>query len=184
MDVEAGSQVADSNSRYFRFRDVPKRNDPADVVLFMEVKVRMVAELGDEEECGLCFDLVAHIPQAQVASLELSLPILLSEKPWVEMCDQERLSVYYNADLSMWPNTEPELLRDLDPLEIIRPNLSGGWGAFTDFLSRRAAVGNRISSLKFHCGDLRIDEDVIEKIEREVSVFEIVQSTCSCGHCA
>ena len=133
----------------FSFGDIRKQSDPAEVVSFMEVTVGLVTELGDEEECRLCFDLVAHIPQAQVISSELYLPVLLSEEPWVEMCGLERLSVYYNVDLSMWPNIEPELLRDLNHLEIIRPNLSGGWGAFTDFLSRRAAVGNRFLRSSF-----------------------------------
>jgi hypothetical protein len=53
-----------------------------------------------------------------------------------------------------------------------RPHLSGGdWSPLTNFLTRRAAVGNRISSLSLrrypHMG-----EDVVESIRRAVEVFE------------
>ena len=46
------------------------------------------------------------------------------------------------------PHTFKGFLPSLDRVFITQPTLSGDWSPFTDFLSRRAAFGNRISSLK------------------------------------
>lgn len=65
-----------------------------------------------------------------------------------------------------------DLLPSLDYIEIIDPSLSGGnWSPFTNFLSRRAAAGNQISSLCLGCHP-PMDEDVVESIGRAVKVFE------------
>ena len=172
------SAYYEPSSGVFGFGDFHKHGDPAEVGWFMDVTFSMVEELEDEEAYGLCFDLVAHIPQAQVISLTTDLPVLRS-KLCVDMRGLEHLHIF-GADLSTWPieleihGPQPEdLLRNLDRIEITVPMASGGWGAFADFLSRRAAVGNRISLLRFdgHTS-LRIDEAVIVCIERAVGVFD------------
>ena len=157
--------------------DVHKRSDPDEVVWFVEVAAVMGTQLGKDEASGLCFDLIAHIPRAQVLSLETELPILRSEELCAEMCDLTYLHLV-DVDLSTWfigpeisgPHTREGLLRGLDRIKITRPVLSGDLGVFTDFLSRRAAVGNQISSLLLS-GHPHIDEDVVESIERVVGVF-------------
>jgi hypothetical protein len=95
------------------------------------------------------------------------------------MCNLTHLHLE-GADLSTWfaepdirePHIFKDLLRGLCSITIKEPNLSGGdWGPLTDFLTRRTAVGNRISSLSLsrypHMG-----EGVVESIRRAVEVFK------------
>lgn len=159
--------------------DVHRDDDPTKVKWFVEVIAVMAGHLGYHDQvCRVYFDLIAHIPQGQVINLETMLPVPGSEELCVEMCDLEYLRLL-RVDLSTW-FTEPEisgshtprdLLRSQDRLEITRAFLSGSWSPLTNFLSNRAAVGNRISSLKLS-GDWRIDEDVIKSIECVVDVFQ------------
>jgi hypothetical protein len=135
--------------------------------------------LGEEEADKLCFDVIAHIPQKEVVDVTMPLPILRSEELCVQMCNVTHLHLE-DADLSTWfvePDTrEPHVFKNLLPMlrsiTITEPNLSGGdWSPLTNFLTRRAAVGNRISSLSLgphpHMG-----EAVVECIRRAVDVFE------------
>ena len=70
------------------------------------------------------------------------------------------------------PHTSKEILPSLDHITITRPTVSGGnWDPFVDFLSRRAAFGNRISSLKLS-DYLDMDENVVEGIKRVVKAFQ------------
>ena len=128
------------------------------------------------EETG--FDLIAHIPRKEIASLRTTLPILRSEELCVKMCNLVELHLG-DVDMSTFvvesdirePHTPKDLLPSLASISITRPVLSGGgWGPFMDFLARRAAVGNRISSLKIG-GFSHIDTDVVEKMSRMVGVF-------------
>ena len=157
--------------------DVHERGDPAIVARFMTVEVAMNKILEERaEETG--FDLIAHIPRKEVASLRTTLPILRSEELCVKMCNLVELHLG-DVDMSTFvvesdirePHTPKDLLPSLASISITRPVLGGGgWGPFTDFLARRAAVGNRISSLKIG-GFSHIDTDVVEKMSRMVGVF-------------
>ena len=157
--------------------DVHERGDPAIVARFMTVEVAMNRVLEERaEETG--FDLIAHIPRKEFASLRTTLPILHSEELCVKMCNLVELHLG-DVDMSTFvvesdirePHTPKDLLPRLASILITRPVLSGGgWGPFMDFLARRAAVGNRISSLKIG-GFSHIDTDVVEKMSRMVGVF-------------
>ena len=71
-------------------------------------------------------------------------------------------------------HTSREILRGLNHIVITEPYLTGGdWSPLTNFLSRRAVVGNRISSLKLTSGHLQMDEDVVESIERMVEIVDL-----------
>ena len=135
--------------------------------------------LEDEEADELCFDMIAHIPQEIVVDLTTrSLPILRSEGLCGRMCNVKHLNLE-QVDLSTWfaepytcePHASEDLLRGLRSISIADSSLSGGdWGPFTRFLTRRATVGNRISSLRFsNCPDM--SEGVAESIKRAVGVF-------------
>jgi len=165
----------------FNVGDTRKDSDSAEVTWFLEVSGAMNVELEDEEADQLCFDLISHIPREQVISLQTSLHILRSE----ELCVGMRSLTYLyigGTDLSTWfvepeipgRHTFKDLLRGLDHIIIIEPSLSGDdWSPLTNFLSRRAEVGNRISSLKLISGHLQMDESVVESIERVVEVVDL-----------
>ena len=153
--------------------------DPADVVWFAEISAETYTRLKDKEANRLCFDLIAHIPREQVTSLQTNLPILRREELCVEMRNLSYLNLV-DIDLFTWfmepvvrgPHEFQELLRNLDHIVIIRPTLRGGdWSPLTNFLSRRAAIGNRISSLRLS-DHPSMDEDVVESIRRVADVFE------------
>ena len=131
----------------------------------------------------LCFDVIAHIPQEEVAEVKTTLPILHSEELCIQMCNLAHLHLD-DVDLSTW-FAEPDncgshvfkdLLRGLRSISITRSGLSGDdWSPLTNFLARRAVVGNRISSLSLR-GCPPMGEDVIESIRRTVEIFEDVES--------
>jgi hypothetical protein len=106
--------------------------------------------LGEEEADKACFDIIAHIPWEEVVDLTTTLPILHSEELCVQMGNLTRLHLK-EVDLSTWfvvpairdPNIFKDLLRGLRSISITGPSLSDGdWSPFTNFLTRRAAVGN------------------------------------------
>jgi hypothetical protein len=143
------------------------------------VSVGMSMNATPEEEVGKsCFDVIAHVPLEKVVHLKTALPILQSEELCVQMRNLTHLRLN-DVDLSTWfvePNTrEPhifkDLLRGLRSISVPRYRLSDDWSPFTSFLTRRAAVGNRISSLSVpYYGDM--DEDVVQSIRCAVDVFE------------
>jgi hypothetical protein len=145
--------------------------------------------MGEEEADKLWFDIIAHIPLERVVYLETALPILRSEEICVRMRNLTHLDLE-GVDLSTWfigPDTrEPhvfnDLLRGLRSVSISRYRLSGGdWSPLTSFLTRRAAVGNRISSLNLgHY--IYMGEDVVESIRRAVDVFEDGRSPVGSDH--
>ena len=151
--------------------DTYQEVDSAEMDWFVEVAVVMNRKLEDEEADELCFGLVGHIPQGRVTSFRTALPILRSEELCVEMCNLTHLYLD-QVNLSTWP-VEPDargshVFKDLLPglrhIVIDRFTLSGGdWGPFTNFMYRRAAVGNPIYSLLFiehpHMG-----QDLVESI--------------------
>ena len=161
--------------------DVRRGGNPAEVVRFAEVSAVADVQLRDEEADGLWFGLISHIPWEQVIGLETAVPILRSEELCVEMRDLTYLHLV-EVDFSTW-FVEPgvctlhapeELLPGLDRIVITEPTLSGGdWSPLTNFLSRRAVAGNKISSLRLN-GHSHLDEDVVGSIERAVGVFERV----------
>ena len=144
---------------------------------FTEVTAVMVAQPEDREADRLGCDLIAHIPLEQVASLQTHLPIL----HWEELCvGMRNLTHLHLVDINLprWfieSHAQKELLRRLNHIVITRPTLRLGrcdWTPLTDFLFNRAAIGNRISSLKL-TGDHRfVDNEVVGSIERVVDVFE------------
>jgi hypothetical protein len=125
------------------------------------------------------FDIIMHIPLEKVVDLTTSLPLLRWEEVCVQMCNLTHLRLE-NPDLTTWfvepdtrnPHVFKDLLRGLRSIWISGPTLSGDdWSPLTNFLTRRAAVGNPISSLKI---DYRppMDDGVAESIRRAVGVFE------------
>jgi hypothetical protein len=133
---------------------------------------------GEEAET-LFFDVIAHIPQEKVVDLKTALPILRSEELCVQMCNLTHLHLN-QVDLSKWfvepdtrkPHVFKDLLRRLHSITIIEPSLSGDdWSPLTNFLTRRGAVGARISSLSLS-GYPHMGEGVVESIRRAVDVFE------------
>ena len=95
------------------------------------------------------------------------------------MCNLARLHLEA-VDISTWfvepdicePHIYKDLLLGLNHITFAEPTLSGGdWGPLTNFLSRRAAVGNQISSLSLRAGRPRMGENVVKSIEGLVEVL-------------
>ena len=158
--------------------DLRNGDDPTESDLFAIFTAVLDVRPEKGQADRLRFDIIAHIPWEQVIHLQTSLPILRSVELCVEMCNLTSLYLV-EVDLSMWfvvpdicgPHTFKDLLRNLARIRISQPTLSDGWSPLTNFLSRRAAAGNRISWL----GIFRhphMDEGLIESIERAVEVFE------------
>lgn len=164
---------------HLSMRDACERNESTEVVWPVSVVAAMSVELELEEFADeLGFDLIAHIPQEQVTYLFTNFPILRSEL-CAGMCNLIHLCPI-NADLFTWfaepeirgPHRYRELLPSLDHLEIIYPySADDDWSPLTNFLSRRAAVGNRISLLSVSNRPY-MDEDAVESIKCAVKVFE------------
>ena len=163
--------------------DTHKRADFPTTAWFMTVDVVWGGALGKKETEQIGLDLIARIPRERVINLQTALPILRSEELCVEMRDLTYLHLV-EVDLSTWfiesdihgPHTFKELLPSLDRIMITWPTLtSGDWSPFTNFLSRRAAVGNRISSLRLDCHP-HMDDDVLETIKFAVKTFEDKES--------
>ena len=148
------------------------------IVSFAGASAGINVQSGKEERERVWLELIATISWEQVTYLETCLPILQLEGLGVKMCNLTHLNLSW-VDLSAWfcvpilrrPQANEDVLSSLNHIEITGPTLSGGWGPLTDFLSRRAAIGNRISCLRIfyhpHMGD-----DVVESIKRAVEVFE------------
>jgi len=173
---------ADHSSRIFNIAtgDPCNGDDPAEAVLFAKVVTIMSVDLEDGEAERLGFDLIAHIPLERVTNLQTNLPILRSEDLCVEMCRLTYLRLIC-MDLSRWfiepdirgPRTFKDLLRGLDRIDIMKPVLGGGgWSPLTNFLTRRAAVGNQISSLRMS-GHPWMSPEVVDGIKRAVKVFRV-----------
>ena len=151
----------------------------AGMVWFMKVSVVMGGTPKKGETEKMASDLVRHIPREQIIDLRTTLPILYLEELCVEMRNLTRL-LLDRVDLPTF-FVEPgvygshvfmDLLHSLDHIVIIAPTLSGGdWSPLTDFLSRRAAAGNPISSLWISCRP-HMDEDVAGNIKRAVKGFK------------
>jgi len=159
--------------------DVCKGNDTAEVDWFADVSGAMRVGMKDSEAEGLCLSFIARIPREQGIDLQTSPPTIFSEDLCVETCDVTYLRLI-GANLSTWfiepdargPHTFKELLRSPDHIEMIQPTLGrAGWGPLTDFLIHRAAVGNRISSLKL-VDYPRMPPEVVESIKRAVTIFK------------
>ena len=146
---------------------------------FMIVEGVLGTILREEEADKLCLNIIAHIPQEEVGEVTTTVPILHSE----ELCTRMRNLTHLHlkgVDLSTWlvepatrePHVFKDLLHGLRSISITRSGLSGDdWSPLTNFLARRAAVGNRISSLSLR-GYPPMGEDVVESIRRAVEVFE------------
>ena len=168
----------DCDTFCFALGNIHNGDGPTKLDLFAVVPAVLSVDLEKEEAEGLLFDIIAHIPWEQVIYLNTGLPILRSEELCVEMCNLTHLDLD-RVDLSTWflvpdlcgRHTFKDILRNLDHIRIREPTLSKGWSPLTDFLSRRAAIGNRISWL-YISGYPRMDEGVVEIIEGAVEVFE------------
>ena len=127
--------------------DAHKCVDSVDAVWFANILAVMSVQLGDEAD-RLRFDLIVHIPWGQVVSLRTAPPILRPEG----LCRNVRSDSpipqrggLVHVVRRARPHTFKGFLPSLDRVFITQPTLSGDWSPFTDFLSRRAAFGNRIS---------------------------------------
>jgi hypothetical protein len=153
--------------------------DPTQEDWFVSVGI-ITSAIPEEEGVGkFCFDIIAHIPLEKVVYLKTALPILQSEEICIQMRNLTHLRLE-EVDLSTWfiepdtpePHVFKDLLRGLRSISISSYKLGGGdWSPLTSFLTRRAAVGNWISSLSLsHYMDM--DDDVVESISRTVDVFD------------
>ena len=131
-------------------------DDPTGKMWFMTIDMAMSETPGKEEAEKICFDLITHIPREEISDLRTTLPILHSEELCVEMCNLTHLRLV-GVDLATFfvepdargPHASKDLLPSLDSITIIRPlRSSSDWGPLVHFLTRRAAVGSRISSLR------------------------------------
>ena len=173
-----GLFITHSSSFAFIFRvgDTDERDDSAGMAWFMKVGVVKsgTPEKGEAEK--RVSDLIMHIPREQIIDIRSTLPILHSEKLCVEMRNLTRLQLdivdlptFFVEPGVLGPHAFMDLLHSLDHIVIFAPR--GDWSPLTNFLSRRAAAGNPISSLRlFDCP--LMDGDVIGSIERAVKVFE------------
>jgi hypothetical protein len=157
------------------------KSDPAWDGWFVAVDAVTNVTLGEEEADKLCFDIIAHIPLEKIVYTTTSLRVLRLEELCVRMHNLTHLELE-QVDLSKWfvePDTrEPHvfkgLLRGLRSITITEPDMSwddDDWTPLTNFLTRRAAVGNPISHLKLECYP-RMGEGVAESIRRAVEIFE------------
>ena len=159
--------------------DANKRDDPAGAVQFITVNANMDTTPGKEGLERIAFDLFTSIPRDEVGELWTTLRILRSEDLRVKMCnlmhlhlDDVDLSTLFAEPEGCGPHASEDL-RSLDSIWIVRPLLSGGdWSPLTNFLSHRAAIGKRISSLSIRGHRPHMDEDVVESIKCAVEVFE------------
>ena len=159
--------------------DANKRDDPAGAVQFITVNANMDTTPGKEGLERIAFDLFTSIPRDEVGELWTTLRILRSEDLRVNMCnlmhlhlDDVDLSTLFAEPEGCGPHASEDL-RSLDSIWIVRPLLSGGdWSPLTNFLSHRAAIGKRISSLSIRGHRPHMDEDVVESIKCAVEVFE------------
>ena len=142
--------------------------------------VRAVMTVWEAETAKICFDLIAHSSREEVVDLRTPLPILHSE----ELCNPKYLhligvdpSTFFmepNVHDSHTPGKDP--LHSLYSISIIRPALSGGdLSPFIDFLSHRAVVVNRITSLRIDDFS-NMDADTVESIPYMVEVFGEVEN--------
>ena len=172
---------------YIRVGDAPKGNDPTrvdSVKWFITAYGFTNVELGEDTE-KLWFDIIGQIPQEEVTSLTTNLSLLHSVELCIQMCNLTclRLSA---VDLSTWfiepdihePHTFKDLLPGLDSISITNFILGGGdWRPLTNFLSRRAAVGNPISLLRL-TGRPYMSKGVVKKIKHVVKVFKDEDRDC------
>jgi len=161
-----------------------KSTHPVNNIVEEDWIVRVFVNVGllstDEEDVGICFDSIAYIPLEQVTTLEANLPILYSEELCVGMCNLINLHLYevdvfrrfVDPDIR-GSHTFREILPALGYLKITSPTLGhDGWGPLTNFLTRRAAVGNRISLFVLVAASRQMSPEVVESIERAVDVFK------------
>ena len=145
---------------------------------FAKAWVNMGMTLTGEETLGMCSDFVAHIPLERVIRPKTNLPILCFEELCVGMCNLTYLhltEVNLSEDFAdpgiRDSHTSKDLLPGLDHLKITAPTLGRSyWSPLTEFLTRRAAVANRLSSLVFTICPRMCPED-IESIKQAVDVF-------------
>ena len=173
-----GLFITHSSSFTFIFRvgDTDERDDSAGMAWFMKVGVVKsgTPEKGEAEK--RVSDLIMHIPREQIIDIRSTLPILHSEELCVEMRNLTRLQLdmvdlptFFVEPGVLGPHAFMDLLHSLDHIVIFAPR--GDWSPLTNFLSRRAAAGNPIFSLRlFDCP--LMDGDVIGSIECAVKVFE------------
>jgi hypothetical protein len=171
------SVTSDIGWFFITMEDIPESDftwgDP-----FVEVEWIMSIHLGKEEANKLCFDIFVHF-SPEVVEVSTNLPILRSGELCVQMCNLTHLHLEL-ADASTWftepdipkPHVFKDLLPRLRSILITNFRRSGeDWNPFTDFLTRRAAVGNRIYSLSLR-NHSHMGEDVVESIRRSVEVFK------------
>jgi Leucine-rich repeat (LRR) protein len=150
-----------------------------DVHKFTPVDWVLSVTPGEGEAEKICFDIITHFPLEEVGSISTTFPILHSEELCVRMrnltylhLDRVDLSTLFVESDTREPHVFKDLLPGLRSIVITEPRLSGGdWSPLISFLTRRAAIGNCISSLWFDRYP-HMDEGVVEDIMRVVEVFE------------
>ena len=149
---------------------------------FLQVFGAMVEDGGPRgEECEKLFlDSLAHIPRGHIVYYESTCRLLKSADLFVGMSNLIELRPA-RARLSEW-FAEPgqggtqvywEIPPSLKYLSLYAPVLDGGyWSPLTNFLSRRASVGNRLDSLTIsECS--HVCPDVVEDIRSMVGNFKL-----------
>jgi len=166
-----------------RVGDGYERDNSTKVAWFVGVSAFIRGAPKTEETEELCLGLAAHIPREEVIDLRVNFPIPHSSGPCGEMHNLTDLRLYF-VGLSKW-FVEPddrgsrELPCGLDYITVYETDFSADdWSPLMNFLSRRAAVGRRVSSLRLNCCHslLRIDavpQEVVETLKRMVGVLGI-----------
>ena len=175
--------VFDCRTFHLCVGDAHKLDNSTRMVWFMTAEVIMRENPESEEAEGLGFDLIAHIPLEKVSDLRTTLPILHLEELCVKMCNLTHLYLI-GVDLSTLfmgsgvcgPHTSEDFLCSLDSIWIIQPTQSScDLSPLVHFLTHRATVGNKISSLRL--SSLRyMNRDVTQGILPIVEDFGEVDS--------
>ena len=168
-----------------------------DVERFIKVSLLMRKGEGpqEEEDCAkLFFDSLAHIHR-NIIFYNSSLSPLRSTDVSIGMVNLVKIRVPRSVPLSEWfVDPDPggtfsygQILPSLKYLSFYQLELDGGnWTPLTNFLSRRASVGNRLESLEITPNCPHVCPDVAEEIKRLVQHFEFYPwpvPPCPHGRC-
>lgn len=178
-----------------RFNDLDRSEDG--VNWFLQVFGAMAEDGGPRgEECEKLFlDSLAHIPHGHIIYYESTCRLLKSANIFAGISNLielrpgwARLSEWFAEPSQGGPHPYWELPPSLKYLSLRAPILDGGdWSPLTNFLSRRASVGNRLDSLTIS-GSSHVCSDVVEDIRGMVENFEVlrgpeVEDSTICPRC-
>ena len=162
------------------------RDNYTEVVWFVRVWAFIRRSQKTEETEEICLGVTAHIPRGEVTDFHVNFPISRSSELCGEMHDLTDPHLYY-VHLSKWfveldDRGCHELPCGLDYITVSMMDFGGGgWSSLINFLSRRTAVGRRVSSLRLNCSRsslrvrarFRAPQEVVEAIKHTVDAFVI-----------